>query len=101
MQIDWIGGLNFSIQFPVRDEGKILLAIYLTLALLVIFALRHSILNMRKREWLIFGGLTVLTVIFSNIISVRFAAPDFQPVPNVPEQTAVPAAPLFAALPIL
>ncbi len=101
MQIDWIGGLNFSIQFPVRDEGKILLVIYLTLALLVIFALRRSILDMRKREWLIFGGLALLTVLFSNVISLRFAAPDFQPVPNLPEQTTVPAAPLFAALPIL
>jgi PAS domain S-box-containing protein len=101
MQIDWIGGLNFSIQFPVRDEGKVLLVIYLTLALLVIFALRRSILDMRKREWLIFGGLALLTVIFSNAISLRFAAPDFQPVPNLPEQTTVPATPLFAALPIL
>ncbi len=101
MQINWIGGLNFYIQFPVRDEGKILLVIYLTLALLSIFALRRSILDMRRREWLIFGGLAVLTVIFSNVVSVHFAAPDFQPVPNVPEQTAVPAAPLFAALPIL
>ena len=101
MQIDWIGGLNFSIQFPVRDEGKILLVIYLTLALLVIFALRRSILDLHKREWLILGGLAVLTIIFSNIIAVHFAAPDFQPVPNVPEQTTVPAAPLFAALPIL
>ena len=101
MEIDWIGGLNFTIQFPVRDEGKVLLVIYLALVLLVIFALRRSILDMRKREWLIFGGLAVLTVIFSNVISLRFAAPDFQPVPNVPEQTTVPAAPLFAALPIL
>jgi PAS domain S-box-containing protein len=101
MDIDPFGGLNFSIQFPVRDEGKVLLVIYLALVLLVIFALRRSILDMRKREWLIFGGLAVLTVIFSNVISLRFAAPDFQPVPNLPEQTTVPAAPLFAALPIL
>lgn len=101
MHIDWIGGLDFSIQFPVRDEGKVLLVIYLILAALVIFALRRSILAMRKREWLIFGGLAFLTVIFSNVISVRFAAPDFQPVPNMPEQTTVPAAPLFAAVPIL
>jgi PAS domain S-box-containing protein len=78
-----------------------LLVIYLALALLVIFALRRSILDMRKREWLIFGGLAVLTVLFSNVVSLRFAAPDFQPVPNLPEQTAVPAAPLLAALPIL
>jgi PAS domain S-box-containing protein len=101
MQIDWIGGLNFSVQFPVRDEGKMLLVIYLSLAFLVIFALRRSILDMRKREWLIFGGLALLTVFLSNAISLRFAAPDFQPVPNLPEQTAVPAAPLLAALPIL
>jgi len=37
----------------------------------------------------------------SNVISVRFAAPDFQPVPNLPQNTATPAAPLFAAVPLL
>ncbi len=101
MQIDWIGELNFSIQFPVRPEGLILLGVYLILVCLVILILRHSILRMRKREWGIFAGLAVLTIILSNGVAVRFVAPDFQPVPNLPQETAVPATPLFAALPLL
>ena len=101
MHIDWVGGLNFSLQFPIRPEGMILLGIYLLTTLTILFLLRDSILAMRKREWLIFFGLGALTLILSNVISVRFAAPDFQPVPNLPQDTAMPAAPLFAAVPLL
>jgi PAS domain S-box-containing protein len=101
MHIDWVGGLNFSIQFPIRPEGMILLGIYLLTTLAILFFLRHSILAMRRREWLIFLGLGALTLILSNVVSVRFAAPDFQPVPNLPQDTATPAAPLFAAVPLL
>ena len=100
-QIDWIGDLNFSIQFPVRPEGWILLGVYLVAVCFILFALRHSILRMRRREWGIFIALAVATIILSNIVSVRFAAPNFQPVPNQPQETAVPATPLFAALPLL
>ncbi|CAG0936756.1 two-component system, sensor histidine kinase ChiS [Thermoflexales bacterium] len=101
MDIDWISGLNFSIQFPVRPEGLILLGIYLLTTLLILFMLRHSIFAMRRREWLIFFALGALTLVLSIILPLRFAAPDFQPVPNLPQDTAVPAAPLFAALPLL
>jgi len=101
MQIDWVGGLNFYIQFPVRPEGMILLGIYLLTTLGILFLLRHSIFAMRKREWLMFFGLGALTLILSNVASVRFAAPDFQPVPGLPQDTTVPAAPLFAAVPLL
>ena len=101
MDIELFGGLNFFIQFPLRPEGMILLGIYLFTTLTILFLLRHSIFAMRKREWLIFFGLGVLTLILSNALSLRFAAPDFQPVPNLPQDTAVPAAPLFAAVPLL
>jgi len=61
MHIDWVGGLNFSLQLPIRPEGMILLGIYLFATLAILFLLRHSILAMRKREWLIFFGLGALT----------------------------------------
>jgi PAS domain S-box-containing protein len=101
MHIDWVGAFNFSIQFPIRPEGMILLGIYLLTTLVILFLLRHSFLAMRRREWLIFFGLGVLTLMLSNVVSLRFAAPDFQPMPNLPQETAVPAAPLFAAVPLL
>jgi two-component system, OmpR family, phosphate regulon sensor histidine kinase PhoR len=101
MQIEWFGGLNFSIQFPIRDEGKILLVMYLILVGLLIFALRRSIFDMRKRGWGLFIALGALCIVLSGVVALRFAAPDFQPVPNLPQETAVPAAPLFAAVPIL
>jgi PAS domain S-box-containing protein len=99
--IEWFGGLNFYIQFPVRPEGMILLGIYLLATLSILFLLRRSIFAMRRREWLIFLGLGVLTLILSNVVLWRFAAPDFQPVPEMPQNTSVPAAPLFAAVPVL
>jgi PAS domain S-box-containing protein len=101
MAIEWFGGLNFSIQFPVRPEGMILLGIYLLSTLVILFLLRHSIFAMRRREWLIFLALGALTLILSDVVSLRFAAPDFQPVPELPQDTAMPAAPLFAAVPLL
>src|SRR5512147_1711160 len=101
MQIEWFGGLNFSIQLPIRDEGKILLVMYLILVGLLIFALRRSIFDMRKREWGIFLALGLLTLVLSDVVALRFVAPDFQPVPNLPQETTVPAAPLFAAVPLL
>ncbi len=101
MNIELFGGLNFSIQFPVRPEGLILLGIYLFTTLTILFLLRRQILGMRKREWLIFLALGALTLILSNSFSLRFSAPDFQPVPQVPQDTTVPAAPLFAGVPLL
>src|SRR5512143_3019185 len=101
MIIEPFGGLNFFIQFPFRPEGVVLLVIYFFTTLTILFLLRHSIFAMRKREWLIFFGLGALTLILSNVASLRFAAPDFQPVPNMPQNTTVPAAPLFAAVPLL
>jgi PAS domain S-box-containing protein len=101
MIIEWFGGFNFSIQLPIRPEGMILLGIYLFATLAILFLLRRSFFTMRRREWLIFLGLGALTLILSDVISLRFAAPDFQPVPNLPQDTAVPAAPLFAAVPLL
>src|SRR3974377_925303 len=101
MNIELFGGLNFSIQFPVRPEGLFLLGIYLLATLAILFLLRHSIFAMRRREWLIFFGLGVLTLILSDVVSLRFTAPNFQPEPNLPQNTTVPAAPLFAAVPLL
>src|SRR5512143_1790703 len=101
MDIEWFGGLNFSIQFPIRPEGMILLGIYLLTTLVILFLLRHSIFAMRRREWLIFLGLGVLTLILSIALPLRFHRPDFQPVPNLPQDTAMPAAPLLAAVPLL
>jgi PAS domain S-box-containing protein len=101
MQIEWFGGLNFFIQFPIRPEGMILLAGYLFSVAAILFILRRSILGMNKREWLIFFGLGALTLVLSDVFAVRFAAPDFQPVPNLPQETTVPAAPLLAAVPVL
>lgn len=101
MQIELLGGLNFSIQLPYRDEGMILLVVYLILVALLIFALRRSIFDMRKREWGIFIALGILALVLSDVVALRFVAPDFQPVPNLPQETTVPAAPLFAAVPIL
>ena len=101
MQIEWFGGLNFFIQFPIRPEGMILLVGYLLSVALILFVLRRSIFGMNKREWIIFFGLGALTLLLSNVLAVRFAAPDFQPVPNLPQETTVPAAPLLAAVPIL
>jgi PAS domain S-box-containing protein len=101
MNIELFGGLNFFIQFPVRPEGMLLLGIYLFTTLTILFLLRRSIFAMRRREWLIFLGLGALTLILSNVVLWRFAAPDFQPVPEVPQNTSVPAAPLFAAVPLL
>src|SRR5512138_613843 len=101
MDIEWISELNFSIQFPLRPEGLILLGIYLLATLVVLFVLRRSILSMRRREWLIFLALGVLTLILSITLPLRPHAPDFQPVPNLPQDTATPAAPLLAAVPLL
>lgn len=101
MEIEWFGGLNFFIQFPVRPEGMILLAGYLFSVAAILFILRRSILGMNKREWIIFFGLGVLTLVLSDVFAVRFAKPDFQPVPSLPQDTTVPAAPLLAAVPIL
>jgi hypothetical protein len=101
MHIDWVGGLNFSIQFPFRPEGIILLVIYFLTTLAILFVLRHSILAMRRREWLIFLGLGALTLALSILFPLSFAAPDFQPVPDLPQNTAVPAAPLLAGVPLL
>jgi PAS domain S-box-containing protein len=101
MNIELFGGLNFFIQFPVRPEGMILLGIYLFTTLTILFLLRHSIFAMRKREWLIFFALGALTLVLSILLPLNFAAPDFQPVPGIPQDTAVPAAPLFAAVPLL
>ncbi len=101
MQIDWLGELNFHIQFPVRPEGLILLGVYLVLVCIILIALRNSILRLRRREWSIFAGLALMTVVLSNVLIWRFTAPGFQPVPNLPQETAVPATPLFAALPLL
>ncbi|HTP11631.1 MAG TPA: ATP-binding protein [Anaerolineae bacterium] len=101
MYIEWFGGLNFFIQFPLRPEGIVLLVIYFLTTLAILFLLRHSILAMRKREWLMFLGLGVLTLILSDVVSLHPAAPLFQPVPNMPQDTAVPGAPLFAAVPLL
>ena len=101
MNIELFGGLNFFIQFPVRPEGMILLLIYFVTTLAILFLLRHSILAMRRREWLIFLALGVLTLVFSWLLPYPFAAPDFQPVPDLPQNITVPAAPLFAAVPLL
>jgi hypothetical protein len=101
MNIELFGGLNFFIQFPVRPEGMILLGIYLFTTLAILFLLRHSIFAMRRREWLIFLVLGALTLVLSILLPLNFAAPDFQPVPGIPQDTAVPAAPLFAAVPLL
>jgi hypothetical protein len=79
----------------------ILLGVYLILVCLILIALRNSILRLRKREWGIFFGLGALTIVLSNVLVWRFTAPDFQPVPNLPQETAVPSTPLFAALPLL
>jgi PAS domain S-box-containing protein len=102
MNIELFGGLNFFIQFPVRPEGMILLGIYLFTTLTILFLLRRSIFAMRRREWLIFlglGALTLVLIVFPP--PLPFAAPDFQPVPNLPQDVTVPAAPLFAAVPLL
>ena len=101
MQIEFVGQLNWSIQLPVRPEGLILLGLYLLLVLLVILSQRQSFLALTRRQWLMFAGLALLTVVLSNVVLWRFTAPGFQPVPNRPQEVSVPLTPLLSGLPLL
>lgn len=101
MQIDPIGDLNWFIQMPVRPEGYALLVVYLALTTLVILLSRRSFFEMRRPQWLLYGGLAVSTIVLSNVLLWRFTAPSFQPVPNLPQESGVPSIPLLAAVPVL
>jgi PAS domain S-box-containing protein len=101
MQIEPVGQLNWSIQLPVRPEGLILLGLYLILVVLMLINQRRSFLALTRRQWLVFGGLALLTVVLSNVVLWRFTEPGFQPVPNRPQQVSVPLTPLLSGLPLL
>lgn len=101
MQIEFIGQLNWSIQLPVRPEGIILLGLYLILVGLVLINQRRTFLALTQRQWLVFGGLALLTMVLSNVLLWRFSAPGFQPVPNRPQEVSVPLTPLLSGLPLL
>jgi signal transduction histidine kinase len=101
MQIDLVGRLNWFIQLPVRTEGLILLAVYLLLVGLVLIALLRSFLELTRRQWGIFAGLALATLVLSNVVLWRFTAPSFQPVPNIPQEVSVPSTPLLAVVPLL
>ena len=101
MQIEWVGQLNWSIQLPVRPEGLVLLGLYLLLVVLLIISQRRSFLSLTRRQWLVFGGLALMTVVLSNLVLWQFSAPGFQPVPNRPQEVSVPLTPLLSGLPLL
>jgi PAS domain S-box-containing protein len=101
MQIEFIGQLNWSIQLPVRPEGLLLLGLYLILVGLALIRQRRTFLALTRQQWLVFGGLALLTMVLSNVLLWRFSAPGFQPVPDRPQEVSVPLTPLLSGLPLL
>ncbi len=101
MQIEWIGRLNPSIQFPVRLEGWIVLGFYLLLVVIILLAQWRSFTALTRRQWMLFGVLALATLVLSNVVLWQFTAPAFQPVPNRPQEAPVPLTPLLSAVPLL
>ncbi|MFN8595322.1 MAG: ATP-binding protein [Anaerolineae bacterium] len=96
-----VGQLNWSIQLPVRPEGLIVLALYLILVGMALFKYRRSFLTLNRRQWWLFAGLALATIVLSNMLLWRFSAPTYQPVPNRPQEASVPLTPLLSAVPVL
>ncbi|HLF27976.1 MAG TPA: ATP-binding protein [Anaerolineae bacterium] len=99
MPIDLSGGLNLDLSLPQRPDGYILLAVYVLLALALLFVSRRTFRGLRLAQWALFSLLLPASVLLNSTLLVPVST--LLPLPILPQAPPLPPVPLLGLLPVI
>ncbi|HIE39529.1 MAG TPA: hypothetical protein EYP77_10780, partial [Anaerolineae bacterium] len=97
----WGGWLLPLFEWPGRWEAYPVWVIYTVGLLVLLVWVRQDFAALRKRRWLLYLFLLVLTPLLNNLFVLRVYAPDLLPPPYRAAEPIAPGLPLLGLLPVV